>query len=240
MIVKTQAICLKSFAYKESSSMANLYTKDLGLKTYIIQQGRKKTAKVKSSFFQPLQIMNIVVYDNQKNTIQQIKECSLCNDLTSVYTNMVKMSLAFFIDEILHVSLKEDNPNEEMYNFICQTITTLNDCENTKQLKDFHLYFMYHLACYLGFEPLDNYSKENCFFDIKKGHFSSPIDTQSIDSQSSLLFHNFISSIKENYSPFTENINQRNELLNILISFFEEHITNHRHIKSQEVLRTIL
>ena len=240
MLIKTQAICLKSFPYKESSTIVSLLTQELGLKTCIIKGGRKHNAVIKSSYFQPLQPIDVVIYYGNKSSFCQIKECNLTCDMTNTYTNMVKISLSFFLTEVLTLSLKEDNPNEEMFSFLIKTISYLNDCEDEKNLKDFHIYFLYHLACHLGFEPMDNYSEDTPFFDISKGLFVNITEIQTLDRNMSSLFHKVISSIRDNYSYYTQTTFERRDLLNVFILFFEQHITNNRPIKSQKILQTIL
>ncbi|MGP1514582.1 MAG: DNA repair protein RecO [Bacteroidales bacterium] len=239
MVVKTQTICLKSFPYKESSSVVSLFTKDYGLRSCIIHGGRKRNATVKSSYFQPLQKIDVVMYDKGNSALCPIKECCITANLTNTYTNMVKVSLSMFIAEVLILSLKEGNPNETMFCFLGKTISYLNDCKENKDLRDFHIFFLYHLACILGFNPMNNYDEDNPFFDISTGTFVAIEDMKTLNKELSLLFYKFINTVKEDYTYCTENFQQRNSLLNILILFFEQHITNNRPIQSQKILHML-
>jgi len=239
MLVKTPAICLKSFVFKESSSIVSLLTKDYGLRSFIINGGRKPTSKVKSSYFQPLQILEIVFYDNPKSNLNKIKECNILSNNININSNMIKMSLSMFITEVILLSLKENNPNNEFFSFAQQSITYLNQSTNDTYLKDFHIYFLYHLASYLGFSPMNNYSPEYPLFDIQKGTFVAIKDSTTLDEQNSLLLHNFLNDITLDYKVFTHNATERRDLLSLFIRFFEEHITNSRRIKSGQILHTI-
>ncbi len=239
MLEKTPAICLKSFHYKESSTIATLFTLDNGLQTCIVKGGRKKSSGVKSSYFQPLQPLEVVLYNSKKSNIHTIKECSIGCDITNATTDIVRTSLVFFISEVIGLSLKEENPSEEMFEFFMYVINTINDTGDTKELKDFHLYFLYHFARLLGFSPMDNYDKNKAYFDLNKGEFVALQDTQTLDKHTSLLFHDYINAVQDTYSYFTSNSQDRNVLLGAFIYFFETHITL-KQIKSQTILRTIL
>ncbi|MBQ0113940.1 MAG: DNA repair protein RecO [Bacteroidales bacterium] len=154
MLVQTQGIVTKIIPYQESSSIVNVYTEAFGMKSYLIRGGRKKNATVRSSLFQPLQILNLVVYNNEKNTLQQIKEVSVAFDNNNIAMDIVRTTLAFFITEVLNLSIKEENQDIALYEFIRQTILSLNNVESSR-LKDFHLYFLFDFAKYLGFEPME-------------------------------------------------------------------------------------
>ena len=57
MLTKTRGIVLVFIRYKESSIIARIYTKDLGLRSYIVNGVRSiKTSKI--AFFQPLTVLD--------------------------------------------------------------------------------------------------------------------------------------------------------------------------------------
>ena len=239
MLTSTLAVCIKSFPYKESSTVVSLYTKDSGLKTCIINGGRKPNAKVKSACFQPLQPMEVVIYNNPKSAFCRIKENKLTFNIAGIQTNMTKISVAMFITEVFYLSVKEDNPNEELFFFLENSVIYINNCEKERDLRDFHIYFLYHLSRILGFEPMNNYSLQTPFFDISKGTFVEHQDVQTLDKDLSSLFYKTLLTLKSEYAAFTENSAARNALLDIFILFFEQHITNNRRIKSRQILHTI-
>lgn len=238
MIEKTSAIVIKTYPYKETSSIVSLYSERFGLKTYIIKGGRKKNASIPSNIFQPLQILDLIVYDKPKIVLNQIKEYALTYNLQNIYCNIIKTTLAIFITEIISLSLKEENPNDEAYIFLKDTITTLNNIDD-KYLKDFHLFFMINFASLLGFQPMNNFDEENKFFDITKGRFSNNISTNSLSFDLSSTLHKFLIQ-SPNITPITQSSIERNNLLNALILFYQEHITNNKPIKSQQILSSIL
>ncbi len=238
MIEKTRAIVLKNIPFSDNSSIVTLFTEDFGLRTYMIRGGRKKNAPIASRLFQILEIMDVVVY-NKSNSMGQIKECSLCYDLQAMRQDIVKTSLTFFLTEILCLSIKEESQNKQIYSFVEYSILSLNELP-AKELRDFHLYFLYYLSTLLGFRPMNNYSSMEPFFDIIKGRFTTSASMNSTDIPTSQYFHEYLEFVSPNYKPFTKNLQQRMLLLNLFILFYQEHIINNHSIKSLAILRTIL
>lgn len=152
MLEKTEGIVLKSIPYRESSNIVQIYTKDWGLKSFIIKGGRKKNATIHSSLFQPMQLLNIVAYVNNKSNLSQLKEVSILENLNNIYCNIIKSSLVFFITEVIILSLREEMKDENIYSFLYDSIIDLNN-KTDKEMKDFHLFFLYEFAKILGFEP---------------------------------------------------------------------------------------
>lgn len=191
MIEKTEGIVLKSIPYKESSNIVQVYTKDWGLKSFIIKGGRKKNAAIHSSLFQPLQLLSLIAYVNPKNNLSQLKEVNILRNLNYIYCNIIKSSLAFFLTEVITLSLKEELKDEDIYSFLYSSIVELNEKED-KELKDFHLFFLYDLAKALGLEPshlspLTSTKQErndrlSLFLDFYKEHITNnkPIQSQEI------------------------------------------------------------
>lgn len=240
MLQKTEAVMLKNILYQESSSIVSLYTRDFGLKSYIIKGGRKPTAKIRSSIFQPLQLLDLVTSHNPKSTLDFIRECVVLADLTLLREDIVKMSLVFFLTEIINLSLKEENPNAEIYDFIKNSVLYINN-EESKHLRDFHLYFLYHFATMLGFEPMNNYDNLTPYFNITKGTFISDLDAQTLNVADSLLLHNYFTAAKTNeYIPFTNRAENRKKLITLMVSFYESHITAGRKISSHLMLSEII
>ena len=99
-----------------------------------------------------MQLLNIVAYVNNKSNISQLKEVSILENLNNIYCNIIKSSLVFFITEVIILSLREEMKDENIYSFLYDSIIDLNN-KTDKEMKDFHLFFLYEFAKILGFEP---------------------------------------------------------------------------------------
>ena len=67
MLYKTHGIVLNYIKYKETSIIVKIYTESFGLTSYIVNGVRSKKARHKVAFFQPLTLLDMVVY-HKKNT----------------------------------------------------------------------------------------------------------------------------------------------------------------------------
>ncbi|MCK9163871.1 MAG: DNA repair protein RecO [Bacteroidales bacterium] len=243
MIFKTKGIVLKSFAYSESSIIVKILTKEFGVKSYILKGSRKPKSKLRSNIFQPLYILDLEAYNNPKKDLQIISEAKIDYDLTTLFSDIKKTTIGFFISDIINQCLREEEKNEELYCFIEKKIIALNSLENN--YSTFHLYFLTELSEHLGFRPLNNYSPENQYFDLRKGYFirSNPIHNNHLNEKDSALFSTFLfceNPIAENNRPITLTKEEKTKILTILINFYETHLLSPNSIKSHEILTTIL
>jgi DNA repair protein RecO (recombination protein O) len=243
MIYQTKAIVLKTFAYSESSIIVKILTKEFGVKSYILKGGRKKNAGLRSNIFQPLYILELQVYNNPKKDLQIISEAKIDKDLSPLFSDIKKTSLAFFLSEIINLCLKEEESNLEIYTFIEENILRLNSLTENHSI--FHLNFLIDFSEQLGFPPRNNYSLDSPYFDLSKGHFVStnPHLNNQLTKEDSLLFSQFLFSqnpISENYTSLSLNKGEKNKLLNILIQFYQTHLISPYSIKSHLVLAEVL
>ena len=67
MIIDTTAIVLKTFSYGETSLISRCFTNDRGKISFIIK-GAKSKKNLISPYFQPLSYINIIYYENEKES----------------------------------------------------------------------------------------------------------------------------------------------------------------------------
>ncbi|MDR0971950.1 MAG: DNA repair protein RecO [Bacteroidales bacterium] len=243
MIYSTKGIVLKNINYSESSTIVRIFTSRFGLRSYIIKGGRKPKSKLHSNIFQPLFLLDLQVYNNPKKDIQMISDANISTSLSSTFSDIRKISLAFFLSEILNHCIKEEQENIELYNFLERKILSLNSLEKNFYL--FHIFFLLELSEYLGFFPMNNFSIVENLFDITKGHYvrEYPLHKNCLSKEDSQLFNKFL-SYKKQGGKIEESINiskeESNKLLDILILFYETHLIGLNSIKSHKVLSTIL
>jgi DNA repair protein RecO (recombination protein O) len=66
MLSKTQGIVINYVKYKESSIIAKIYTKEFGIQSYIENGVRSARAKNKIALFQPLTLLDLVIYHKEE------------------------------------------------------------------------------------------------------------------------------------------------------------------------------
>jgi DNA repair protein RecO (recombination protein O) len=236
MQAKTEAIVLKTFKYSETSIIAKIYTKKFGLLSFIVHGVRKKKSKFSASFFQPLQILNLEIQYKTKSNLHTIRDLFLSEGIQSIYSNIIKSSIAFFLAEIVSKTVREEETNEELFDFLQNSIVFLEEAEENR-VSNFHIIFLISLSRYLGFFP--NYS-DKAFFNIYTGGFEDTYNSQyCFDEKESQYFGQLM---KLNYSNSQElRLTQelRKELLSGILRFYHIHLPEMGEIKSLEVLEVI-
>ncbi|HEY8927655.1 MAG TPA: DNA repair protein RecO [Mucilaginibacter sp.] len=240
MLHKTRGIVFKTTDYSESSVVVQIFTEKFGLQSYMVNGARKPKAKIGRNMLQPLHLLDMVVYHKHSVGIQRIKELKNAPVLQSIPYDVVKSSLALFLNEVLYKSVKQQTAEEHLFDFIFSAIEWLD--HQQEGIANFHLLFLIKLTRYLGFYPDRYLSGEADYFDLKNGTFSrykpesvlylSPPHTQNFTT---LLESNF-----ENISSIKLNNDERRYLISKLLDYYALHIEGLGHIRSHEVLEEVL
>lgn len=227
MLHKTKGIVIGYIPYRETSIIVKIYTELFGIQSYIENGVRTSKGRNKIALFQPMTLLDLVVYHNDKKDLHRIAEIK-CNDpLLSIPYDVRKSSIAIFLNEVLNKTLKEHVENESMFFFLYHAILTLDVLD--KGVDSFHLIFLAKYSIFLGFAPQDATEIETQFreFDI---HI--PVETET-KKYLSLLFK----------CDFTDelfvNRNFRNHLLDVLLAFYRIHQEEFGELKSIQILREL-
>ena len=108
MLQKTRGIVLHSVTYSETSLVVKIYTEAFGLQSYLLKGAKGKRSSFRPVFFQPLNLLDAVVYKNEKTALQSMKEVQLAHPFRSIPFDIRKSSIALFLNEILYKSIREE------------------------------------------------------------------------------------------------------------------------------------
>ena len=229
MLVATPGLVLHTTPYGESSVVARVFTRLLGVRSYIIKGVRGPRSRIKQNLLQPLSSVDMVVYDNPKNDLNHIKEITPRHPDHS--GDAVGNALCFFMTEVLYKALREAEPMPELYDYVDDInaqFATLNP-----QLP---VVFLLTVARHLGIEPLDNYSTREPLFDLQEGRFiAAPAET-TLPPVLSALLHEYLSSSSALLAPYAD----RRALLDALLVYYQLHLSGFHQFHSHEILHTVL
>ncbi len=239
MLYKTKGIVLHHIKYSDSSIIAYIYTEVFGTQAYLINGIRSKNSKIKANLLQPLFLVDIITYHKSKRGLQRVKEIRNLSPFTSIPYNVVKSSIALFLAEILYKTLREEEPDQGLFEYLFTTIQLL-DIEE-KQMANFHLLFLIQLTKYLGFFPDDNYSETNKYFDLKEGNFvpSQPFHPHFLSPDLSIYYSQLINNSFNQLHSINMNYKLRGNLLEKIIEYYQLHLENIKEIKSYNVLKSV-
>jgi len=239
MIHKTRGIALHQLKYSDTSLIVKIYTELLGLQSYLVKGARSKRAAIRSSHFQPLTLLDLVVYYREKNNLQHIREAEITEPLYSISSDLRKSTIALFLSEILVKTIHEGEANEEMFAFISSSLRFL-DMQETG-VEYFHLFFLMKLSLYLGFYPGGMPGSDNPYFDLREGKYASTVPSQPdyLDKDLSVNLYLLSSSQVGDLEKLTIGKQQRNELLNAILLYYQIHLSGLGAIKSVDVLKEV-
>lgn len=226
--------------YSESSVIVKIYTELLGLQSYILKGVRKKKSKIKSNLLQPLTLIEMEFYHKEKSEINFIKEIRNTYHFKSLPFEIYKSSIALFITEILYKSIREEEPNKNLFDFIFNSVIFLDTSE--EKISNFHLIFLIQLSKYLGFFPNGKYSEKYKYFDMQEGNFQEvlPKHFNYLDKKTSKYFHELSSLNYENMNSTNISNKIRKELLEKIILYFQIHLPGIKEINSNQILSEVL
>lgn len=237
MIVNTKAIVISSLKYGDHHLIVKCYTQQEGTKSYLLRgilSSKKK--KIKAAHFQPLTQLNIVANHKNNQSLHSIKEVEIINHYNFLFVDIYKQSIVLFLSEVLSYSIQEEEKNSSLYNYLESSFIWL---DTHKNVSNFHLIFLLNLTKYLGFYPeLNNFDYN--YFDLSEGNFSNKlpkynfIQDDDLTAFKKLLGINFDTIEAKKFTS-----RSRQQVLTILIQYYELHLNGFRKPKSLEVLKAL-
>jgi DNA repair protein RecO (recombination protein O) len=239
MYHKTRGIVLHCIKYSETSVIAKIYTDKFGLLSFMVKGVRSSKSKAKASMMQPLTMLDMEIAYRENRGLQFIKEFRRDYNYETVPFDTLKSTIAIFMLEVMAKSIREHEPNDELFDFIYAALHVLDKSEKTSP--DFHLLFMLHLSRYLGFAPQDNYSDTNCYFEMQEGVFTHSFsgNTTLLNKQSTEQIYRLICTSLFEEQPSLLTRTERKQMLGNLIKYYQLHLENFQ-LKSPEVLEAVL
>ena len=237
MQVTTKAIVLTSIKYGDTSLIVKIFTESDGLKSYLLRGIlASKKGKVRKALFQPLTQLELVANHRNKGSLESIKEAKLNYHYQTLQTNIVKNAMALFLAEMLANSIHEQETNTELFGFLEASLQWL---DIHKEIANFHLYFLIVLTKYLGFYP-DMQTINAPYFDLQEGEFiSSPSLNPILSGENLLFFKSFLGIKFDAINTIKMRKNNRQELLQSLVLYYELQLQGFRKPRSLAVLNEV-
>jgi DNA repair protein RecO (recombination protein O) len=220
MLHKTRGIVFRFTKYGESSIIATIFTEIFGIQSYIVNGVRSKAGKNKIALYQPLTLLDLVVYHRANANINRIKEVKCLYPFQSIHTNIRKSGVAMFIIEVINKTVKEESHAHQLCDFFIRSFITLDQMENSE---NFHLIFLLKLSRLLGFGA-------HHVNDVLGIRFTSEENEKVIEK---LLKADYLDTVAMQNQ-------QRREIIELIMKFYKDHMENLGDMKSIQVLREIL
>ncbi|BDD10108.1 DNA repair protein RecO [Fulvitalea axinellae] len=228
MLHPTKGIVLNFIKFKESSIIVRIYTDAFGLQSYIVNGVRSKRSKGKIALFQPLTLLDMVVYKKNNSDIQRISEYRCAEPYHTLPFDIAKSGIAMFLTECLARCIREEKEQHDLFEFLYHSFLTLDHLEGS--IANFHLQFLLKFGRYLGFalRSTDDLLTQTEVY--LKTDTLSPQNRQNVEKL-----------INSGYGdPVPMNVESRRKILDLILKFYQLHVENFGELKSLQVLETVL
>jgi DNA repair protein RecO (recombination protein O) len=235
---KTEAIVLNKIKYSDNSVIVNFLSRDFGRFAALIRIPKTSKSGLSHAMFFPLTILETEVKLKDTRTIQSVLHCSRVENTDSILCDINKLAIAQFIAEVALKTIREEESNPAVYDFLRNTIIRLNS--SIQKLNGIHICFLKDFAALSGFGLHNNYCKGTPFFNLREGMFL-PVYTssaESLDATESMIMARVLTADSE-IGINDLNYTARTDLLKQMLEYYKMHIPGFGEINSIKVLHEV-
>ena len=211
----TQGIVLTTTRYKDNAYIVNIFTKDFGKVSYAVYNPQSKRAKIKLQHLQPMSLLEMEVTHRENRDIQQLTEAKLHPLSYQLYEHPGKISICFFLAEVIQKSIETTNIDYELFHFMEHSIETL---VLNKEIQSYPLAFLLDFSKYIGIYPYDEAENEVIRY--------LPTEDKEL----------FLQLLKDR-QPLS--LGERRKAMQLLIAYYKHYLPGMGEMKSLSVLTEI-
>jgi len=151
MIVKTDAVVLKSMRYRDTSKIVTFYTRAYGKVAGIAKGARESRSKFGASL-EPMTEVSLVLYKKDQKDLQLISQCDIIKPFKYVHSDMEKMSGAMAVVELLNQLTHSEEENPLLYKLLVETLEAVEQAP--RNIQNIVYGFELRFASLFGFTPV--------------------------------------------------------------------------------------
>lgn len=232
-ILKTEAIVLRTFDFRNTSLIAHLFSKEYG-KLHGLLKGIREEPRKFGSTLEPFSSCEIVYYQKRNSELHLISQCDLKDNFDNIRKNLKGIAFASYIIDIIERLMHLEDKNEEAYKLAFSALRQMNlgyDAEKILRI------FIIKFLKLIGFRPrldgciiCDKNINESGYFNVKRGGLLCSKCYSSDTNSISILKGTIVSILHIERSHWEDalrlELNQgiKNELTDILHNFMEFHL----------------
>ncbi|MBU0709971.1 MAG: DNA repair protein RecO [Candidatus Omnitrophica bacterium] len=242
-IEKTEAIVIRKRDFRETSIIANFYSKDFGKLCGLLKGIRAEPGKFASSL-EPFSYNEIIFYPKTNSALHLVSQCDLRDNFDSIRANVIKTGICSIMMELLDAIMPAEDKNEEVFNLSIDCLRELSSTNNPHKVLNI---FKIKILALSGFKPhfdscvvCGDRVLGQCKFSLTLGGLLCA-KCYSKDLSSRVIFRGTVASIlhieKNDFKKILNlgmNPQIKKELDLILESFLNFHLG--KELKSQRVL----
>ncbi len=126
-IHRTEALVLNRRDFRETSIIADFYTRDFGKLSGILKGIRKEPAKF-ASCLELFSYNEIIFYRKRNSSLHLISQADTIDNFDTIRHSIFKVSIGSFMMELLGAVMAQEDKNEDVFNL---SLTCLQELKAT-------------------------------------------------------------------------------------------------------------
>lgn len=239
MYEKLRGIVLNTVRYSDKHNIVHIYTDGRGLMSFAVPLGKTQAARMRNAMLMPLSLVNIEASVANGRDLARLREVQRNFPLATIYSDPVKNAVALFISELLAHVIQEPEGNAYLFRYIEQAVQLLEQIPD--KIANFHICFLYHLGAHLGIQPNIESYRQGYWFDMTEGVFTPAAvgGHALLQPQEAQVIHLLSRMTFSNMGVFRFNRDERNRMLDVIISYYRLHNAAIGTLRSPDILKQL-
>ena len=239
MYEKLKGIVLNTIRYSDKHNIVHVYTDGRGLMSFAVPLGKTQAARMRNALLMPLSLIDLEAGIRPGKDVATLREVRRNYPLATLYGDPIKNAIALFISELLAHVIQEPEGNDPLFRYIEQSVQLLEEMPG--QVANFHICFLYHLGAHVGIQPnLESY-RQGYWFDMTEGVFvpAAVRGHAMLQPQEAQVIHLLSRMTFSNMGVFRFNRDERNRMLDLIISYYRLHNAALGTLRSPDILKQL-
>ena len=239
MYEKLRGVVLNTIRYSDKHNIVHIYTDGRGLMSFAVPLGKTQAARMRNALLMPLSLVDLEAGVRPGRDLAVLREIHRNFPLATIYSDPVKNAISLFISELLAHVIQEPEGNDPLFRYIEQAVQLLEQLPG--HVANFHICFLYHLGAHLGIQPNVESHHDGYWFDMTDGVFvpapvSGHMNLQPSEAQ---VIHLLSRMTFSNMAVFRFNREERNRVLDVIISYYRLHNAAIGTLRSPDILKQL-
>lgn len=234
----TRGVVLSLRPYNDRSQFVSIYTEALGKIACRVNVAPRRRGAHERYLYTPFSMLDMVVEERPGQEICQISEATLVSS-PLMQADPAKNAQSMYMAELLDKTIFEQESNPKLWQFVEQSVEMFALID--EGAANFHLLFTTRLCYLIGFHVDTSAYRPGMQFDISEGVFTDqPIGhPYYLTSTSATWLHMLLSTRFSTIGTLRLSRDQRNILLDMMLTFFRIHLPDTGEMKTVAILREL-
>ena len=239
MYEKLKGIVLNTIRYSDKHNIVHVYTDGRGLMSFAVPLGKTQAARMRNALLMPLSLIDLEAGIRPGKDVATLREVRRNYPLATLYGDPIKNAIALFISELLAHVIQEPEGNDPLFRYIEQSVQLLEEMPG--QVANFHICFLYHLGAHVGIQPNLESHRQGYWFDMTEGVFvpAAVRGHAMLQPQEAQVIHLLSRMTFSNMGVFRFNREERNRMLDLIISYYRLHNAALGTLRSPDILKQL-